>query len=188
MKLSLPPNKKKNGALLSFAPPVQSRVMYFFAGFKKISPDFGPNSGFWCCVSWLYGTLYWLKNKWLTNEKGVESDLCHKNPNDTISPPPFFDTSKKRTCIGNNPFYSWSRKMIIHWRKRIPSKNWILVLNKRIFLMTSITPWSKSCSILHCINASLLSLLSFFLEHLPHVIPNKTRLRVSWWKVCRKLF
>jgi hypothetical protein len=39
----------RNGAFLSFTP--LRRLMYFFGRFfLKISPGFGPNSGFWCRV------------------------------------------------------------------------------------------------------------------------------------------
>jgi len=47
MKLSFAP--KKNGAFPSFTPPLQAKVP-FLQGFLKISPGFGPNSGFWCRV------------------------------------------------------------------------------------------------------------------------------------------
>jgi hypothetical protein len=54
---------------LSFTPSWM--LMYFFAGFIRISPCSWPNSGFWCCLSFPYFTdISWLIAWRITYSKG----------------------------------------------------------------------------------------------------------------------
>jgi hypothetical protein len=153
--------------------PPSSRVMYFFAGFKKSHPILDQTQGFGA----VFPDFTEHSIEWKTNDspKRVLSQICVIRTWNSI-PSPCLTLQRREGAkfanIGNNPPLLLLKTLENKTLEETYFKNWVLVFNKKMFWWHH--SMIKSCSILHCINASLLSLLSFLSTCLsPDVIPNK---------------
>lgn len=143
---------------------------------------------FWCCVSWLYGTLYIMKNKWLT--KRVLSQIWVIRTWNSISPRPCprprFDTWKEKNVPSLPTLKTTPFTLEV---ENILSKNWILVLNKRKDIL--MTPPVRDKILLNSTLHKCVTAEPSCLEHLPVTWCHPKQEHwgsVRCWKVCRKLF